>query len=448
MIGSGGSINKSRRWLVAGLLAGAIVRVIALPLPGTVDTFVWKIWSYSAAHDVTRVYGVGGVPPIRRVLWWQGNSTTVNYPPVAMGELALAGRLYRHFRPAFDDSPWLNVCVKLPGQIAEAVFVALLLTRGSRWLGDRAPWAALAFWLNPLVVLNGAVLGYLDAQMAVPLVLAMIAAWTGGAFAAGILVAIAVATKPQAIFVIPAILVTLLARAKHLRALGLAVAGGAMTVAFVVLPFIWRGAGRNLAQAVGRVATHDMLSGEAANVWWIFTWFLRVVDARDDWGWSRALTQEVRILGITNAEALGYPNARAVGIVLTAVAIGWACWRMRRLTRFSQAAALSAWCGYAYAMLFAQVHENHWYAVVPFLGLAAAADRRYRAAFVGITAVAALNLYLFYGFGTGWPPIIHRSWTAIDMTVLLSVLNVGVFVWFGRQLATDGADLRGGSAES
>src|SRR5262245_8297347 len=196
------AFTKSRRWLVLGLTAGAVLRALALPLQGTGDVLTWKIWSYSAAHDVTQVYGVGGDPPIRRVLHWRDEATTVDYPPFVLGELALAGRLYRHFCPAFDDTRWLNACVKLPGLIFEAGFVALLLTRGRRWLGDRAPWAAMAFWLNPLVLLNGATLGYLDAEMAVPLMLALLSAWSEGAVAAGVLTAIAILTKAQAVFVV------------------------------------------------------------------------------------------------------------------------------------------------------------------------------------------------------------------------------------------------------
>jgi hypothetical protein len=105
---------------------------------------------------------------------------------------------------------------------------------------------------------------------------------------------------------------------------------------------------------------------------------------------------------------------------------------MRRLTQLSQAAALGAWCAYAYAMLAAQVHENHWYPVVPLLILAAASDRRYRGVLAAISIVAALNLYLFYGLGFGWPPITQRTWTGIDATVVLAVVNVFVFARFGR----------------
>lgn len=435
MTGSGAS-TEARTWLVAGLAAGALLRILAVPLPGTGDVLTWKIWSYSAAHDVTQVYGVGGNPPVRRELHWGSESTTVDYPPFVLGELALAGRLYRHFRPAFDDSAWLTACVKLPGLIFETGFVALLLTRGRRWLGDGARWAAMAFWLNPLVILNGATLGYLDAEMTVPLMLALVCGWNEQLVAAGVLTALALLTKAQAVFVVPAIAITLAARTARARALVVAATSAAVTAALVLLPFVIRGAGRNLVQAVGRLATHDMLSGQAANIWWIVTWCLRVIDVWTEWGARRALTQVIGILGISRAEALGYPNARAAGLVFVAIAVAWGCWRMRRLTQLSQAAALGAWCAYAYAMLAAQVHENHWYPIVPLLVLAAAGDRRYRGVLAAITVIATLNLYLFYGFGDGWPPLMQRTWTGIDATVLLSVVNVAVFARFGRLMTT------------
>ena len=40
-----------------------LVRLAALRLPGTEDTWTWKIWMFAASSAVTTVYGVGGDPP-------------------------------------------------------------------------------------------------------------------------------------------------------------------------------------------------------------------------------------------------------------------------------------------------------------------------------------------------------------------------------------------------
>ena len=50
-------------------MAGAIVRVAALPLPGTRDTIPWRVCSSVASREgVSRLYGVGGSPPEWRQL--------------------------------------------------------------------------------------------------------------------------------------------------------------------------------------------------------------------------------------------------------------------------------------------------------------------------------------------------------------------------------------------
>lgn len=55
---------------------------------------VWKIWAYNAATiGVTQVYGVGGQPPERRLLEYRGRYATVDYPPIALYELAVVGHL-------------------------------------------------------------------------------------------------------------------------------------------------------------------------------------------------------------------------------------------------------------------------------------------------------------------------------------------------------------------
>ena len=62
---------------------------------------------------------------------------------------------------------------------------------------------------------------------------------------------------------------------------------------------------------------------------------------------------------------------------------------------------MAAFLVHAYATLSAQVHENHLFAAVPLLVLASAGRRAFRPICVGVSAVVALNLNLFYGFGDG-----------------------------------------------
>jgi hypothetical protein len=418
-------LTPSRRLILAGLLVGALIRGLLLPLPGTGDVVIWKVWSFAASHDVTGVYGVGGSPPERRVLEWQGEAMTVDYPPLALYELALVGRAYRAVRPLFDDSAWLNAAVKMPGVLAELGFALWLFVWLRRRYGeDSATWAALAVWLNPARLLDGAALGYLDAVMAVPLAGAALAAWLGHPAMSGVLLAVAVMTKAQAVFVGPVVLALILWRSRSARA-ALAFAGtGAATAAVLLMPFVVRGAWPNLVQA-----------GQAANLWWIVTWLLRVIAVWPEWSAWDALTLDVRILGIARTMELGYPNARVVGLVLVGIALVWACLRVRRAGGLADTMALAAWCAYAYAMLAAQVHENHLAPAVALLAPAAASERTYRRVFWAITGIVAANLYLFYGLGDGWPPVVSRSITGIDATVVLSVVSVLTFGWFTRLVA-------------
>ena len=80
-----------------------------MPLDGTEDMMVWKTWSYGALHQgVTSLYGVGGSPPVRGLVHWGNRSTTVDYPPLALYELAVAGLAYQTFFPEFENTRWLN----------------------------------------------------------------------------------------------------------------------------------------------------------------------------------------------------------------------------------------------------------------------------------------------------------------------------------------------------
>src|SRR5688500_15089873 len=95
------SHSRFRALLVAGLL----LRLAALPLEGTEDVLVWKTWSYAALNQgLSRMYGVGGQPPERGLVRWGKRVTTVDYPPIALYELAAAGAVYRAFSPSFENN--------------------------------------------------------------------------------------------------------------------------------------------------------------------------------------------------------------------------------------------------------------------------------------------------------------------------------------------------------
>ncbi|HEX7780256.1 MAG TPA: hypothetical protein VF424_13510, partial [Vicinamibacterales bacterium] len=143
---------RAGRLIIPGFILGAIIRIVLLPLPGTPDVGSWKTWSFAASTDATSLYGVGGNPPQRRLMNWRGIQSTTEYPPLALYELAIAGRVYAAIDPSFADSRVLTVLVKMPGILAEMAVVFALVVWGRKVLGAPAAiWAALAIWLNPAV---------------------------------------------------------------------------------------------------------------------------------------------------------------------------------------------------------------------------------------------------------------------------------------------------------
>lgn len=185
-----------------------------------------------------------------------------------------------------------------------------------------------------------------------------------------------------------------------------------------------------MTQALGRLATHDMLSANAANLWWVVGYLLRAWYSMHDMGVRAALTAPARILGIQRVIEIGYPDPRAIGILLTVAAIAWALWTVWRASRASHAApdvwlvtGAGAFSIHAYATLSAQVHENHLFAAVPLLVLASAGRQAFRPICAGVSAVVALNLNLFYGLGDGIGYALPRGLTIVDATVLLALVN-------------------------
>jgi hypothetical protein len=427
----------SRAQFAAILLAGALLRAVALPGPGTGDVTVFKVWSYHAArHDVADMYGVGGSPLEWRSLEFDGAQAFVVYPPLVLYELGAAGQAYWLWSlHHFPNTAALNVFVKLPGLLAEIGLAWLLFVVVRARLGvTAARWCVTAYWLNPAALINASVLGYLDPQFALPAVGAIVAAASGWPAVAGALVAVAGLTKPQGIFIGPAVLIALWActsRERRVVATATAAAGGAAVIAVVLAPFVLSGGFPNFVQAMTRLAHHDMLSANACNLWWIVGYVVRVRHSMHDMGTWAAITAPARILGISRMVEIGYPNPLMIGTALTVGTVAWSLWIAGRSTTFDLwlAAALGAFSFHAYATLSAQVHENHLFGAVPLLVLAAAGRPAFRPLCAVVSAIVALNLNLFYGFGSGVGYALPRAMTVVDLTLIVSAINCAALCW-------------------
>jgi hypothetical protein len=437
------SLGWSRSAFLTALVAGGLIRVAALALPGTADMGVWKIWTYNGAvHTPARLYGVGGSPTEWRVLEFSGAAGTVVYPPLALYELAAVGRLYRTAHlGAFPDTAGLTIAIKTLIIASEIGLLSLLFVAVRRQAGlEAATWAAAVYWLNPALILAGSMLGYLDPLYVLPAAGATFAAGNGWPFLSGALIAAAALTKPQAVVLIPGVMLALWpGRSWRAVAEGLAWfgMGAALVSGAIVAPIISVGGWPNLVLAMSRLAHHDMLSGNASNLWWIIGYILRVVYAVHDMGAWGAITMRTRILGIGRVMELGYPNPRMIGTALTLAAAAWALWTARRARHWFQAPAVGAFLMHAYATLAAQVHENHLYAAVPLLVIVAADRRRYRPLLWAVSAIFALNLNLFYGiseYAYRGRYTVSRSMTIIDLSVLLAIANCAALVWHAAVL--------------
>lgn len=438
------SRRRGRRALGFALLlaAATAVRLLALPLRGTEDVITWKIWMVESARDVTAVYGVGGSPPIRGELHWLQWTTTVDYPPVALYELGVAGALYGAFDPAFADTPAITAAVKLPGLLFGVALTVCLWRIVGRLTGDRdrALWVAAAYWANPAAIMNAEVLGYLDPLMMLPAVASLALIHAGALEWAGASLAIAMLTKPQAVLVAPVFALAAW-RLGGTRGLVRSTLGGALAAAVVVLPFALVGALSNMWLAFGSFyARRDILSGYAANIWWIANYVLRAWYQVPRVGLAAAYLAPVRrIMAVSTFQEIGFPNPRPFGTLLAAGAAGWSLWRLRRARDLSLHALGAAFIVHAFFVVSVGVHEHHMMLAVPMLALAAALRPSVVPLFWAVSAIVALNMNLFYGIGYGLGWSIPRGILLVDLTVWLSVANVAALVWHARTLTREAA---------
>jgi hypothetical protein len=432
---------RAARFIVA-ILVVLIIRLAALTLPGTEDVGTWKIWALAASKDVTTVYGVGGNPPVRGVLEWRKLYTTVDYPPVALYELGIAGRAYRSFDPQYQEGRAVTAAVKIPGLVFGIALTIFLWWTVKRMTGSdtSARWVALAYWVNPATILNGEVLGYLDPLLMLPAVASLVLLHLGEPAWAGASLAVAMLTKPQGLLIAPAFAIAAWHTGRS-RALASAALGCVLTTIVIILPYALIGALPNMWLAFGSFyARRDILSGNAANIWWIANWLVRARNQIPRLGFAGAYLAPVRrIMAVSTFQDSGFPNPRPFGTALTLIISGCGWWRLRHSSELALHALAAAFTVHAFFVMSVGVHEHHMMLAVPLLALGAALRPSLRPLFWMVSAIVALNMNLFYGIGYGLGWSVPRGLLLVDLSVLLSFVNVAALTWHGRVIVRESA---------
>lgn len=323
--------------------------------------------------------------------------------------------------------------IKLPAILADGLLV-IATARLAADLGAsrRGQWiVAITLAIGPMVWLDSAVWGQVDAVGTAALLFSLSALVRGKTVQGSVLAALAAVLKPQFGILIPIVGVLAFVRARSARdpwAFVVAGLAGAATIALVALPF-----GLTLPDVVAKVAEaaggYPYLSVNAWNLWSLISVGGRaVVDAT---GWAS---------DIDPLPLIGIPGV-AIGSAAIAIAVLAVMRYVRRDTaiRIVTAAAILA---IAFFVVPTRVHERYLFPAIP-LTIALAAARpawRWVAAATSITFLANSwgVLTISYFQNPGLPNLglitnaLHSP-LAITATAIGITATLAVAVWLAVQ---------------
>ena len=345
-----------------------IIAYVLLPADAgfTADLEAFRFWAADLGANgplgaYARGYFLDYLPGYLWILWPLG---------------ALSGALTGSFDP--------GALIKLPGVLADGllilVTVRLASELGASTRAQRAVALLLAF--TPVIWLNSAVWGQVDAIGTSALVVAVTELIKGRTLRGAALAALAAVIKPQFGILIPLIAVIAVVRARRSGdawSLPLVALTGTAVVSVAALPF-----GLTVVDVIQRVgaaaATYPYLSVNAWNLW-----------ALADSGGSGVLLNGG--WGSDTAPLFGFgPPAVFVGTLLLLLAIVAAGWAARHDDRTRTVAAL-ALIAIAFFLLPTRVHERYLFPAIPLTFALAAALPRWRIVAVLTALVLVVNTW-------------------------------------------------------
>ncbi len=347
--------------LIVGLALAACLRLILLPswgLPGDLDVFA--AWANLLATDVPlgSIYehDMSFGPVMAYVFWLVGHAHPV-FTAVADGSDPLARALLKAAPAVADIAIACTVAWALRGRPRVAVASALAVAFVP------VTWYASAFW------------GQYESIYTLLALLAAVFAIRGRWAAAGVMLGLALATKPQVLPLVVPLAAFTLARIGVRRSL-VPAAAAAATLVVLWIPFVAAGGPlaylRSVAAYQGEA--YAVLSLRAWNPWWIVQEWLS--------GGQSLIADGTPILGPLTPRAIGYA-ATAVGLALVFVSVRRTA-TDRSLILGMAAASLVAYC------LLTTMHERYAYPAVVFLALLLS-ERRILLAWIVLVAATTAN---------------------------------------------------------
>ena len=386
--------------------------LVALSLGGALAFgFQVTTWPDHPLADMTHVtHWVSNIRERGQETAYEGvyPETYMIYPPGMTYAYRFAAWLHENVPPlgGVPAHDWLRVCIKLVplighGALALALFVGTALAGGfwRGWIGS-----TLYAW-SPGAFFDAAYWGQGDTLNIALLMLGIVAlfalpgwwplrdggrwrhwhqltAITAGGIA-GVCVAAAGLTKPQTWVFLPLIVWVALRRAGPL---GLLAAGatGWLTASAIVAPWVRTGRVDEMLSVFTNVAqVMPSVSANGHNLWWLKLpgVALSVFDSTPVGGFGEWVAPPL----------VSHATLGRAGFALAAML------PLLRLTgplSFRLVMACAAYTSAAYFMFVTQVHENHMFAVLPFLAAAAALDAWFVVPFLIASVCVFFNMAL------------------------------------------------------
>ncbi len=382
-----------------GLLGGILVRAAFLGGPGLagdLDDFV--AWAAAIGRD-----GLG-----------RAYDQPISFPPVLPWLWAFLGSVVPGFVGAAATSgtadPFVNAVMKLPAALADlglAAAIAYALRADPRW----AALAGLATAFQPSAILISAVWGQFESLYVLPVVVAYLLAIRGRPGWAGVALAIALMTKPQALPLALPFVAFAFGRSS-VRGLALPVLTGLLTVGALWAPFVVAGGPARYVEHLRAYSDQfAVLSLRAWNPWWL---------VQLPFGIERYVNDTIAIVGPLTFRVVGLVVALLLGAAI-------AVWVARRPTATALAWGLVAVSLAGFCAL-TTMHERYLFPAVMLLPLLWP-DRRALLLWVALSAAFFVNLVAsasFPVFGPG--SIVGFPLGLVGSVVITGTLVATLFV--------------------
>ena len=370
---------------------GSIFRIYFFKNSGTIDLSFYSnyLTVLKNYENLSYLY----FPGFQNITNWKEYNLPLMYPPGFLYILYIISKLY-FINEYFDPQDLIKISIIF---FELALLLYFLLNYKSKKF-----FFLVFFWLNPMILITGSALGYVDSIFIFFVILSLVLIKKNHLLLSAIFFIAACSIKQLALILLPIIFIYFLKINNFKKNLFYLVLIFLLIISFLIpiilssINFNYQDTFIGLLRNMYWLVNHNYISANGLNIWWIYSGYNELVSLFSQNYSMKDIIENLNITYLKSSSPWGHESLISKILILIFVLVNLII--VFKLKEYTDFLKLLFFQYFSYIALATGTHENHAVLLSYLSILVYFFDKNFKVPCLIINSYTFLNIWMFYGF--------------------------------------------------